>query len=189
MGGQSAGSVPFGSGSLTHACSNSGPGDGTDYGSYGIHCLDNINDDYEGNDNSWIMTTAYSVNGKYFAGVRFPAVQYIRGIRISRDAFADGNTLDRYSAYINVYVTRPGIVPHPTYTTDPSLWQCVGVIPPRASRGFFWYTFPTELDASSIIVEPLNPEDGEGGWQAIDEIKVYARVGSVKCMNQLCTWM
>jgi hypothetical protein len=175
VGGQSVGSTPFGSGSSVGWCTNTGPGEGKDFGGSGVHCWDNINDDIEGNSNSWVMTTAYNVNGKYFAGIRFARTQNVRGIRISRNANAAAT--DRYSADINVYVTLASTVPTPTYTTNPSLWQCVGVIPSRNDKGYFWYEFPATYAASGIIVEPTNPES-EPEWQCIDELKVYALVSA-----------
>jgi hypothetical protein len=173
VGGQSVGSIPFGSGSSVNYCTNSGPGEGKNFGGTGIHCWDNINDDIDGNDNSWVMTTAYSVSGKYFAGIRFARTQNVSGIRISRNALAPAtDPSDRFSADINVYITRPSTVPFPTHTTVPSLWQCIGVIPPRADKGYFWYGFPVIYDASGIILEPTNPES-EASWQCIEELKVY----------------
>jgi hypothetical protein len=176
VGGQSAGSVPFGSGSTL--CTNAGPGDGNTFGGAGIHCFDNINDDVEGNSNSHI-TSSTPYNGKNFVGIRFPTPQLVRGIRISRDAVYSGNS-DRCAEEIKVYITRPATVPFPTFTTDSSFWQCVGIIPPRPNPGYFWYEFPTVNDASSIILElPIS--------QAIDELKVYADVSMFQPTRQyLC---
>ncbi len=176
VGGQAAGSVPFGSGSLTCCCTNNGAGDGNTFGGAGMHCLDNINDDVEGNANSWIMSNVV-YNGKSFAGVRFPGRRKIRGIRISRDAIGAEN--DRYSRSIYVYITRPDTVPSPTYTTSPTLWECVGIIPPRTSKTYFWYEFPTVVEASGIILEPEAANQDSGQWAGVDELKVYARVS--KC--------
>ena len=175
VGGQGAGSVPFGSGSITCCCTNSGAGDGNTFGGAGIHCLDNINDDVEGNSNSYI-TNNVAYNGKYFVGIRFPGRRKIRGIRISREAITPAN--DRYSRNIYVYITSPDTVPSPTYTTHPSLWQCVGIIPPRSNSGYFWYEFPTVVEASGIILEPDDPRGDEIQRPVIDELKVYARVST-----------
>ena len=182
MGGQSAGGIPFGSGSYygsgTVECTNPGAGEGNTFGGSGWFCWDNINDGVQGNSNSWIANPA-AYNGRYFAGIKFPATQYVRGVRISRDSdCVSCGYNDRYSANINVYVVRSGQVASPAHTTSTSLWECVGYIPARANMGFFWYEFPTELDASAIIVEPTNTDGVFGNWPCIDELAVYARVSS-----------
>jgi hypothetical protein len=166
VGAQSAGSIPFGSGSFAPHCSNPGPGDGNSFGGTGIHCFNNINDDKEGNSYSHLMS-GDPYNGKYFVGVRFPSTQYVLGIRVSRDA--TNIYRDRSGGNIKVYITRPALVQYPSFTTSPSLWECVGIIPPRSNGGYFWYEFPTVYDASGIILEmPLS--------EAIDELKVYTQV-------------
>jgi hypothetical protein len=190
VGGQSAGSIPFASGSLEPACTNSGAGEENNFGGSGVHCFDNINDDVEGNPNSWIMGgTAY--NGKYFVGVRFPKTQNVRGIRISRDNLEGSNTDDRFSDSLNVYITRPGVVANPSFTTSSSLWQCIGVIPPHTAKTKFWYAFPTVYDASSVILEiPILRSIDQ--WQAVDELKVYGDVSNKNihcCKHSLYLWV
>jgi hypothetical protein len=113
-------------------------------------------------------------NSRYFVGIRFASPHYVRGVRISRDARYTEGTDNRYSGSLNVYVTRASRVPNASFTTDPSLWELVGVIPPRSNRGYFWYEFPGVLiNASGIILEmPGAAEEA----QAIDELKVYAFV-------------
>jgi hypothetical protein len=176
VGGQGAGSVPFGTGSQC-CCTNNGPGDGSTFGGSGLHCFDNINDDLDGNDFGWYYTELYTINNKSFVGVRFPGRRKIRGIRISRDV--TGTNDNRYSKNIYVYITSPDTVPSPTFTTSPSLWQCVGIIPPRSNKGYFWYEFPTVVEASGIILEFEFAEELQR--QCIDELKVYARVSAWMC--------
>jgi hypothetical protein len=83
-------------------------------------------------------------------------------------------------------VTLANSVGNPSHSTPPSSWLCMGVMPARAKRGYFWYAFPGAYrNVSSVILEPTDTDAGDGGFQAFDEMKLYAVVSVCVCV---CTY-
>eukprot|EP00927_Polykrikos_kofoidii_P031852 TRINITY_DN27290_c0_g1_i2.p1 TRINITY_DN27290_c0_g1~~TRINITY_DN27290_c0_g1_i2.p1 ORF type:complete len:1564 (-),score=253.55 TRINITY_DN27290_c0_g1_i2:336-5027(-) len=157
---QAMGAVPFGSGSISEDCVNSGPGIGVNFGVRGRRCWSNINDETVGRRSSWLPGIAF--NGLHFVGVQFASHMMISGVRIS---LPTAKWRKHSKGWSHLQYTG---VPYANHKTPDSMWCTIGSF--KREEVFVYKKFSQLVNASAIRVIVTDK------LASIDEFHVYGRL-------------
>lgn len=176
-------------GSVAFASSELGPQLGIDF-----HLIDNLNDGFYGNTNSWIGGDDNPFDPDAFAGIRLPEATAIDRVAWGRD---NGNTLTDacggtcVDRSLGEYTLQFTLVADPDESTqdtgDASTgWQTLGTLTYQTATDEFTphlrHEFEIGRENGALVatgIRLLVPFNGLGGGTAIDEIEIYGAAAGV----------